>query len=50
MPLVAGSIAKLDGDQVAYDLQRNQVPDPVSFDAQVEQLLRLSGAWPKEAP
>ena len=50
MPLVAGSIAKLDGDQVAYDLQRNQVPDPVSFDAQVEQLLLLSGAWPKEAP
>ena len=50
MPLVAASIAKLDGDQIAYDLQRSQVPDPVAFDGQVEQLLLLSGAWPKDAP
>ncbi|MFT5584969.1 MAG: hypothetical protein ACI9VR_002557 [Cognaticolwellia sp.] len=50
MPLVAGSVAKLDGDQTAYALQRAQVPDPVSFDAQVGQLLLLSGAWPQDKP
>lgn len=50
MPLVAGTIAKMDGDQIAYALQRAQVPDPVSFDAQVEQLLLLSGAWPQDKP
>jgi hypothetical protein len=50
MPLVAGTIAKMDGDQIAYALQRAQVPDPVSFDAQVEQLLLLSGAWPQDTP
>ena len=38
LPLVVGVLASHRGDEAAYENIRSEVPDPASFDVQVQQL------------